>query len=71
MHPYTTGADGQVFWGEPAITSTRQPGALGAALPLWRAVNRERSPMPPPDQLIEDMMDSGFTVTVEGSNGGG
>lgn len=71
VHPYTTGADGQVSWGEPTLTSTRQPGALGAALPIWRAVNRERLPMPPPDQLIEDMMDSGFTVKLEGGNGGG
>jgi hypothetical protein len=71
VHPYATGAGGQVSWGEPALTSTRQPGALGAALPLWRAVNRQRSPMPPPDQLIEDMVDSGFMVMLEGGNGGG
>jgi hypothetical protein len=71
VHPYTTAASGQISWGEPALTSTEQPGSLGSALPLWRAVNRERSPMPPPDQLIEDMVDSGFVVMLEGGNGGG
>jgi len=70
VHPYTP-SDGCITWGEPALTSTEQPGPLGAAVPLWRAVNRERSPMPPADGLIEDMVDSGFVVIVEGGNGAG
>ena len=70
VHPYTP-SDDRITWGEPTLTSTGQPGPLGAAVPLWRAVNRERSPMPPAEGLIEDMVDSGFVVIVEGGNGAG
>lgn len=57
--------DGRLLWEKPALRSTAEPGALGSALPLWRAVNREPSPLPPPEQLIEDMRESGFVIEVE------
>jgi hypothetical protein len=65
VQPYGRGVDGELSWGEPAVRSTGEPGPLGAALPLWRAVNREPAPLPPPDDLIADMVDSGFVVSVE------
>lgn len=57
--------DGTVVWGAPTVRATDDPTALGAAIPLWRAVNREPVRLPPPEGLIEDMTDSGFTVFVE------
>jgi hypothetical protein len=65
VQPYGSGDDGAMLWGEPTVRSTTEPGPLGAAMPLWRAVNREPSPLPPPDELVSDMVDSGFVVSVE------
>jgi hypothetical protein len=65
VQPYGRGADGALLWGERTVRLTTEPGPLGAALPLWRAVNREPSPLPPPDELLSDMADSGFVVSVE------
>jgi hypothetical protein len=65
VQPYGRGGDGELRWGEPTVRSTTEPGPLGAALPLWRAVNREPAPLPPPDDLIADMTESGFVVSVE------
>jgi hypothetical protein len=65
VQPYGRDGDGGLLWGEPTVRSTTEPGPLGAALPLWRAVNREPSPLPPPDELVPDMVDSGFVVSVE------
>jgi hypothetical protein len=65
VQPYDRQAGGGWRWGEPSVRSATEPGPLGAALPLWRAVNREPTPLPPPDELIEDMRDSGFVVSVE------
>jgi hypothetical protein len=65
VQPYGRDGDGGLLWGEPTVRSTTDSGPLGAALPLWRAVNREPSPLPPPDELVSDMVDSGFVVSVE------
>ena len=65
VQPYGRDGDGGLLWGEPTVRSTTEPGPLGAALPLWRAVNREPAPLPPPDDLVADMIDSGFIVSVE------
>jgi hypothetical protein len=65
VQPYGRGGDGGLLWGEPTVRSTTEPGPLGAALPLWRAINREPAPLPPPDDLVSDMIDSGFIVSVE------
>jgi hypothetical protein len=65
VQPYGRGDDGALLWGEPRLRSTTEPGPLGAAMPLWRAVNREPSLLPPPDELVSDMVDSGFVVSVE------
>jgi hypothetical protein len=65
VQPYGSSGDGGLLWGEPTVRSTTEPGPLGAALPLWRAVNREPAPLPPPDDLVADMIDSGFIVSVE------
>jgi len=66
VQPYGRGGDGELRWGEPTVRSTTEPGPLGAALPLWRAVNRDPAPLPPPDDLIADMTESGFVVSVDG-----
>lgn len=58
-------------WGEPATRMTDQPGPLGPAIPLWRAVNREPGPLPPIDVLLDDMTDSGFTVEQPGQPNSG
>jgi hypothetical protein len=65
IQPYGRAPDGAWRWGEPTVRSATEPGPLGAALPLWRAVNREPAPLPPPDDLIDDMRDSGFIVSEE------
>ncbi|HYR63163.1 MAG TPA: hypothetical protein VET24_11110 [Actinomycetota bacterium] len=67
VHVLPCGKDGEgaVRWSEPTVRSTTEPGPLGAALPLWRALNREPTALPPADGLIEDMVDSGFVVVVE------
>jgi hypothetical protein len=65
VQPYARGGEGELRWGEPGVRSTTEPGPLGAALPLWRAVNRDPAPLPPPDGLIADMTESGFVVSVE------
>ena len=65
VQPYGSGDDGEPRWGDPTVRSTTEPGPLGAALPLWRAVNRDPAPLPPPDDLVADMIDSGFVVSVE------
>ena len=65
VQPYGRDGNGGLLWGERTVRSTTEPGPLGAALPLWRAVNREPSPLPPPDELVRDMVDSGFVVSVE------
>ena len=65
VQPYGRGGEGELRWGEPTVRSTTEPGPLGAALPLWRAVNRDPALLPPPDDLIADMTDSGFVVSVE------
>jgi hypothetical protein len=65
VQPYGRGAEGALLWGERTVRSSTEPGPLGAALPLWRAVNREPSPLPPPDELVSDMVDSGFVVSLE------
>jgi hypothetical protein len=65
VQPYARGGDGELRWGEPTVRSTTEPGPLGAALPLWRAVNRDPAPLPPPADLIADMTESGFVVSVE------
>jgi hypothetical protein len=65
VQPYARGGDGALRWGEPVVRSTTEPGPLGAALPLWRAVNREPAPLPPPDDLVADMTEGGFVVSVE------
>ena len=65
VQPYGRGGDGALRWGEPTVRSTTEPGPLGAALPLWRAVTRDPAPLPPADDLIADMIDSGFVVSVE------
>lgn len=65
VQPYGRGGNGELRWGEPSVRSTTEPGPLGAALPLWRAVNREPAPVPPPDDLVADMTESGFVVSVE------
>ena len=65
VQPYGRGGDGVLRWGEPTVRSTTEPGPLGAALPLWRAVTRDPAPLPPADDLIADMIDSGFVVSVE------
>ena len=59
--PFSRDASGAVIWGEPLVRSTADPKALGAAVPLWRAVNREPTTLPPPGGLIDDMTDSGVT----------
>jgi hypothetical protein len=65
VQPYGRSGSGALLWGEPTVRSTTEPGPLGAALPLWRAVNRDPSPLPPPDELVSDMVDSGFVVSIE------
>ena len=65
VQPYGRDDDGRVLWGPPTAASATEPGALGAAVPLWRAANREPAPLPPPEELIEDMVESGFAVFVE------
>ena len=65
VQPYGRGGEGELRWGEPTVRSTTEPGPLGTALPLWRAVNRDPAPLPPPGDLIADMTDSGFVVSVE------
>lgn len=65
VQPYGRSASGEWLWGEPTVRTRTEPGPLGAALPLWRAVNREPSPLPPPEELIGDMVDSGFEVSLE------
>lgn len=63
--PFSRDPSGAVTWGEPVVRTTGDPKALGAAVPLWRAVNREPTTLPPPGGLIDDMIDSGFTVIAE------
>ena len=65
MQPYGRDDDGTIVWAEPTQASTPEPGPLGSAVPLWRAVNREPAPLPPPEGLIEDMTDSGFIIVAE------
>lgn len=65
MLPFSRDPSGAVAWGEPLMRSTGDPKALGAAVPLWRAVNREPTTLPPPGGLIDDMIDSGFSVIAE------
>jgi hypothetical protein len=65
--PYAVADDGAFTWGEPSTRSTADPGPLGSTIPLWRAVNREPAPLPPPAQLLDDMADSGFVITGPGA----
>jgi hypothetical protein len=65
VQPYGRDGNRGLLWGERTVRSTTEPGPLGAALPLWRAVNREPSPLPPPDELVSDMVDSGFVVSLD------
>lgn len=62
VQPFQRHEEGSVAWGMPSVRSTGEPGPLGHAIPLWRAVNREPSPLPSPDGLIEDMTASGFCI---------
>lgn len=66
IQPYERVARGGWRWGEVTVRTRTEPGPLGAALPLWRAVSREPAPLPPPDDLIEEMRDGGFIITEEG-----
>ena len=62
VQSYLAQDDGTLAWAEPVVRSTTEPTNLGSVVPLWRAVNREPSPLPPPEQLIDDMTDSGFVI---------
>ena len=64
VHPYERHAGG-LRWGEPWVRATADPGGLGMTLPLWRAMNREPAPLPASQQLLKDLGDSGFVVSVE------
>ncbi|HEU5002285.1 MAG TPA: hypothetical protein VFW71_05840 [Actinomycetota bacterium] len=66
VHPYVRAAGGDLRWGEPSVQASGDPGGLGMTLPLWRAMNREPAPLPPAGQLLEDLADSGFVLSVDG-----
>lgn len=65
VQPFTRSGGGGLTWGSVAMRAAAEPSHLGAALPLWRAVNREPGPLPAPEGLIDDMVESGFDITVE------
>lgn len=62
---YAVGEDGTIDWAEVRVRSTGEPGGLGLTLPLWRAMNREPAPLPPSEDLLSELLESGFAVTVE------
>ncbi|GAC1361732.1 MAG: hypothetical protein NVSMB32_01130 [Actinomycetota bacterium] len=65
VQPFGRDGAGTIVWGERTVRTSEEPRARGAAGPLWRAVTREPGHLPPPAGLVEDRIDSGFSVFLE------